>query len=67
MTEYPEAVRRLFLEPKFELLPFRSAINQVEFLLRRNTGKDGHVSKVFLFLWLKLFDRPEVRAFADLG
>ena len=32
MTEYPEAVRRLILEPKFELLPFCSAIDQVEFL-----------------------------------
>ena len=32
MTKYPEAVRRLFLEPKYELLPFRSAIDQVEFL-----------------------------------
>ena len=27
-----EAVRRLFLKPEFEMLPFRSAIDQIEFL-----------------------------------
>jgi len=32
MTHEIEAVRRLFLQPKFELLPFRSAIDQIEFL-----------------------------------
>ncbi len=37
MTEYPEAVRRLIVEPKFELLPFRSAIDQIEFLPKAAT------------------------------
>ncbi len=37
MTSEIEAVRRLFLEPKFELLPFRSAIDQIEFLPKAAT------------------------------
>ena len=31
-TGDPEVVRRLFLRPEFELMPFRSAIDQIDFL-----------------------------------